>query len=370
MLKCLTQLEEKKMIIINGYPLATDSASGIHRNTIELLKELDKIVDKNYIQLLVPHDIDKSFHFQNIEVVKLHAHKRSKLLRGRTYIWNHFTVGRYAKKNKAISLDTLLSFAPPKLDIVMVYDCIPEQFPEQYVGLKTKIWIHLFLKSQAKALKKAKLVLTDSYHAKADIEKYYPQSKGKIKVVPCGWQHMNSIKEDDTILERLNISRGNYFFTLGSRLLHKNVRWIVAAAKQNPNETFVVTGAFKKQYDGGEELDNVIYTGYLKDEEIKSLCRHCKAFIHPSKYEGFGIPPMEAMSVGARCIVSTGGSLPEVYGNSVWYIDPYKYDNIDFKEIMSKKIDDNQIILDKYSWEKSASLLKQYLDEYIKLNNA
>ena len=80
-----------------------------------------------------------------------------------------------------------------------------------------------------------------------------------------------------------------------------------------------------------------VVTGALSDEEIKALMRHCKASIQPSFYEGFGIPPMEAMSVGADCIVSNASSLPEVYKNSVWYIDPHDYDSIDLDKIMAQK---------------------------------
>ena len=155
----------------------------------------------------------------------------------------------------------------------------------------------------------------------------------------------------------------DYFFSLGSRLPHKNIKWVTSAAKLHPQYKFVITGSSGNRDLSfeGEIPENMIFTGYLKDEEIKSLMRHCKAFIQPSFYEGFGIPPMEAMSVGADCIVSTGGSLPEVYKDSVWYIDPYDYENIDLDEIMSRPKASNEFILDEYSWEKSARLLLDIL---------
>ena len=84
--------------------------------------------------------------------------------------------------------------------------------------------------------------------------------------------------------------------------------------------------------------------------------KKCKAFIHPSLYEGFGLPPLEAMSVGARCIVSNVSSLPEIYGRSVWYIDPYNYNEINLGKIMMEEIEDNTVVLNKYSWNKSAEL--------------
>ena len=61
--------------------------------------------------------------------------------------------------------------------------------------------------------------------------------------------------------------------------------------------------------------------GIWEDEEVKALMKNCKAFVFPSYYEGFGIPPLEAMSVGARIIVAKSASLPEIYGDAAVYID-------------------------------------------------
>ena len=104
-------------------------------------------------------------------------------------------------------------------------------------------------------------------------------------------------------------------------------------------------------------LKNMIYTGYISDGEIKCLMRYCRAYIQPSFVEGFGIPPLEAMSVGTNCILSDCSAFREIYGKSVWYIDPAEYDNISMKEIMSKDKEENEPILKKYSWKLSAKKL-------------
>ena len=71
------------------------------------------------------------------------------------------------------------------------------------------------------------------------------------------------------------------------------------------------------------QLRNVILLGYVSDEEVKALMQKCKAFVFPSYYEGFGIPPLEALSAGARIIIARSASLPEIYGNAALYIDAY-----------------------------------------------
>ena len=146
---------------------------------------------------------------------------------------------------------------------------------------------------------------------------------------------------------------------------------MAAAARQNPKYTFVVSGSNLLSTSDSklndEKPNNLIFTGYLSDGEIKALMAGCKVFIQPSLYEGAGMPPMEAMSTGARCIVSNRTSLPELYGNSVWYIDPEKYEGIDIDGIMSGEIADNKEVLDRFSWAKSArrmySLLKKVVDK-------
>ena len=158
-------------------------------------------------------------------------------------------------------------------------------------------------------------------------------------------------------MKKLNIEKDNYFFSLGSRLAHKNAKWIISAAAQNPSEIFVISGSSFGQEDKEAKetsLKNVLFAGYLTDSEVKALMHNCKAFIQPSLCEGFGIPPMEAMSTGAQCIVAKAASLPEVYKNSVWYIDPLNYSDIDLYQIMQQSKENNSLILDEYSWHVSA----------------
>ena len=95
----------------------------------------------------------------------------------------------------------------------------------------------------------------------------------------------------------------------------KNFIWIKEIAKRNPHLLFVVTGkaeGFTKLDADDLKTDNLLFTGYLTDGEVKSLMQHCRAFIYPAIYVGFGIPPLEAMSCGAEVIASTATCLPEI----------------------------------------------------------
>jgi glycosyltransferase involved in cell wall biosynthesis len=134
-------------------------------------------------------------------------------------------------------------------------------------------------------------------------------------------------------------------------------------AKRNPQLQFVVTGkaeGFTKLGVDKLKTSNIHFTGYLTDGEIKALMQNCRAFIHPAIYEGFGIPPLEAMSCGADLIISTATCLPEIYENSAHYIDPYDYD-VDLEKLLAEPISPASDILDKFSWEREAEKLYKIL---------
>ena len=94
---------------------------------------------------------------------------------------------------------------------------------------------------------------------------------------------------------------------------------------------------------------------------MKALMSKCKAFIFPSYYEGFGIPPLEALSVGAKIIVSKAACLPEIYGNTAHYIDPDNPD-INLNQLLEQPVESPERILEKYTYDNAAEQLIACLD--------
>lgn len=167
---------------------------------------------------------------------------------------------------------------------------------------------------------------------------------------------MTDIVPDYSIFNKLKIEN-EYFFALGSKYRHKNLQWILRAARLNPQYSFVLTGsdAFSNELSNLEQmrLPNVLYTGFVSDGEMKALMLRCKALIQPSLYEGFGIPPLEALSLGKQVIVSKASCLPEIYGNSAHYIDPNGA-GCDLSVLLNEPIAEPTIVLNKHSWKESA----------------
>ena len=358
-----------KKIVFNGlFLVLTSKPVGIMRHTYEVLKELDKIVNPGEIEILAPKCSFDASVFTNIRFREIGYYSvnsnNEKFKRIQDLIWKYVVFPCYCFLHRAYSINLGTTWKYYNFDAISIYDCTLELFYQNSIYREELGWSRRIINNQKAKTQTCKFIFTDSKSARADICRIYHVPLEKVEVIPCGWQHFSNLQEDHSVLDQFHLKEGEYFLTLGSRMPHKNIKWISAAAQKHPQYSFVVSGSRQGRTDmrfEGEIPGNMIFTGYLKDEEVKTLMRYCKAFIQPSFYEGFGIPPLEAMSTGADCIVSNAGALPEIYKNSVWYIDPYDYENIDLDEIMSRPKESNDLILNEYSWQKSAKKMYDVL---------
>lgn len=343
-------------IVINGDYLAFNTFAGVSRFATEILAELDLMVGNLTVELLTPEYVESLPEFKNIKIIK---YGQQPILK-----WKNTALPKYVRKHKAILVDLTQAFPFGVKGITCVHDCIPELISTAYRGLFGKmVKKPLKLIQRRNAIKNSIAIITVSEFSKKDIIRLYQVNPEKITVIGNAWQHITKTSYDDTIITRYGLEIKSFFFSLGSRVKHKNLKWIVAAALQNPESIFVVSGenSYSKNFNKLQFPTNIIFTGYITDGQIRSLMANCKAFIFPSIYEGFGIPPMEAMAENAPVIVSNKACMPEIYGKSVHYIDPYNYKNINIENILLEKVKNPELILEKYSWKKSADKLYNLL---------
>jgi glycosyltransferase involved in cell wall biosynthesis len=114
---------------------------------------------------------------------------------------------------------------------------------------------------------------------------------------------------------------------------HKNFSALIEAVKiigEADFEIYIVGGGNTSVFKNStiQLPTNVMLLGYVADEELKELYRNANCFIYPSLYEGFGLPPLEAMYNGCPVIVARSGALPEVCGDAAFYCDPYDPEDI------------------------------------------
>lgn len=333
-----------KKIIINGRFLL-QRVTGVQRYAREILSELDKIIEPGELTMAVPQETEDIPAYQNIKVVKVgRFHNR---------LWEHVSFPAYVKKQKGISLN-LCNVAPlPSPGIVCIHDVKIKATP-QYFSKGFLVWYNLLFNIETK---RAKAIITVSQFSKNEIVKYYGVDSKRITVIPNGWQHYKRIGYDEQALQKYELKKDGYYFSMCSLEPNKNFKWIAEVAKRNPKETFAVAGSINKTVFaeglGFDCPDNMELLGYVSDEEAKTLMRDCKAFLFPTFYEGFGIPPLEAISAGAKqVVVSDTEVMHEIFGEGVTYIDPNNYE-VDLEDIQNQKADTGRI-LEKYSWTSSA----------------
>ena len=152
---------------------------------------------------------------------------------------------------------------------------------------------------------------------------------------------------------------------MSNLLKNKNFPWVLRAAQSKPQVMFAIAGGGSLAKEaaalGLGHLNNVMYLGYVTDGEAKSLMENCKAFLFPTLYEGFGIPPLEAIACGApRVMVSNTPCMREIYGSHADYIDlSTNHGSVD--HVIPGR--DAAAVLQKYSWEGSARRMLEVLRE-------
>ncbi len=325
-----------------------------------MLRELDNICGKDEFVLVVPEYAETLPDYKNIKIVKYGTVK--------SHFWEQINLYHYCKKHHLVSVN--LTSTCPLLDsgIVCCHDAaiyeIHDLLTQNLYGKLGTVW----KKWMVEAVKRTKYpIITVSHYSKARLSELMKVPESRFHVISNAWQHYNRVVEDDSIFGKLpeGYRRGEYFMALSSLSPQKNFVWVKEVAKRNPGKKFIIVGkaeGFTKL--GAEDLQesNLHFTGYLSDGEIKSLMKGCRAFIHPAVYEGFGIPPIEALSCGAELIVSTAACLPEVYGKSAHYIDPHNYD-VDLDELLREPVAPASEVLDRYSWAEEAKKLLALLRE-------
>ena len=269
--------------------------------------------------------------------------------------------------------------------VVTVHDMVYRAYPET-VRSRTR---HMLDLGMVTSMKRADRIVTDSEFSKSEIIKYYPQFQDKLRVVPCGvdlerFRRVTDAHKIAQVREKYGIS-GDYFLYLGTLEPRKNLVNLITAyaayAKSyDAPALLVLAGAKGWLYDEifarVQELgleNRVLFTQYIDSADMCSLMSGALAFTFPSVYEGFGMPPLEAMACGTPVLVSDAASLPEVTGDTAVIVKAEDVDSITAglctlheDAALRERLSREGLERAKgFTWDKSASILYKVYQEIL-----
>ena len=180
------------------------------------------------------------------------------------------------------------------------------------------------------AIRKATTIITVSKTIKNELIEKFNISPEKIKIIynSIGSQFAN-FKENKEILNKYEIETHNYILSVATLNKRKNIPELIKAFEQisekYPDLKLVLVGGMgNEQREKLTKHSNVIFTGYIKDEELPTLYSNALLYMYPSLYEGFGIPLIEAQYCGCPVLCSDIPVFREIGANSVEYCKPEK----------------------------------------------
>lgn len=309
--------------------------TGIGRYAVQLLHALAALPNVPEIVLLTTEREDRHNLWNRFEH---HA------LPGCSLLPALMTVGNVLLTNAAYryKLDVIhdpngiAPFLGPKGDtrrVVTIHDAFAYVHPETHNWLDN--WRYRYMLPSA--VRRSDMVLTDSYNSREDLQRYLNIPNEKLRVIGCAvepkFKPVDATTERHVVLRRYGITQP-YLLYVGGINARKNIARLFEAyaqvRDQYPQVKLVIGG--KRQWQTSEidaaferlNLEgHVHFTGYVDDHHLPALYSSAEAFVFPSLYEGFGLPPLEAMACGTPVITSNVSSLPEVVGDAAIMVNPY-----------------------------------------------
>ncbi|MCP1104995.1 glycosyltransferase family 4 protein [Serratia nevei] len=347
------------MLYINARFLAQD-LTGVQRFAEQISMALNDIRDD--IVFLVPKNVKRNALLEKVRFEEVGERQG--------HLWEQLDLPAYLKKKGSPILLNLCSTAPIfyRNQIVTHHDVTYKRYPKSF-SRKFRALYSVLIPAM---LKNSKRLITVSEFSRNEINEVYHCPKEKIAVVYNAVSGEFHRKPDAKI--------NNYLLAVSSPNYHKNFHGMLEAFARLPKDSGVslkIIGKsattfaaqdFSKLINGSDDIQ---FMGRVDDKELIELYQNALAFVFPSFYEGFGIPPLEAQACGCPVIAAKAASMPEVLADSVVYFDPNNISDIaaamesiitdaSLREALIAKGERN---VARFSWHRSAEKVDQILRE-------
>lgn len=272
-----------------------------------------------------------------------------------------------------------LAGAAPALasrQLCLVHDAAVFDHPEAY----TRAFVAWYRRLFSHLARRARLA-TVSRFSQQRLALHLGLAEEAIAVLPNGGDHLARTEPEAGLLARLGLEPGRFLLAVGSANPTKNLPALVRAharAGFGPALPLVIAGGrhaavFADERAAADETDppGVLRTGPLGDAALKALYLGARGLVFPSLYEGFGLPPLEAMHCGCPVAASRAASMPEVCGDAALYFDPH--DEADMAQALRRLADDAALRADlrerglrraaAFGWDATAGALVALVNE-------
>lgn len=356
-----------RRIYINGRFL-TQPASGVQRYATELVRALDRLLDSGELDadrfrfvLLAPRNAKSDLKLRRIRTVKF-GH-----LTG--HLWEQFELPVMALNGLLLNLGNTAP-AVKHNQIVTIHDAAVFASPATY-SWQFRTTYRILLRWLGRTSK----IITVSDFSKSELSRYLRIPSEALSVIPEGKEHILEVPADEGILDKHGLREKPFVLAVSSLTPNKNFHSIVKAIEILGNADFdmAIAGGTSSIYSQAVKPlpDWVKHVGFVSDPELRALYEHAACFVYPSFYEGFGLPPLEAMTCGCPVIASNAASLPEVCGSAALYCDPHSPEDIAGKIRLLMDDDALQERLRQaglkratmYTWDNAAWLTAQVVKE-------
>lgn len=362
----------KKKISINGKFFGA-TGTGVQRVAEELIVAMDSILSKQPsiaekfdIEIIAPTNVNVRLNLKNIQV------RQAGNLSGiyKNIPWEQLNLPFLVKDRTLLSLCNLSSIFI-KNAVVMIHDAQVYISPNSYT-FGFQHWYKFVL---PKVGKNSKKIITVSEFSKSQLNSYEVAKDENIVVIHNGVDHVLRTTADENIITKANLADQNYCVAQANTQTHKNIEVLIKAfaLPALKNTKLVLYGAASKADFEAKGLfvpENIIFTGRVNDAELRALIENAVATLTPSLTEGFGLQPLEGMTLGCPAIITPKGALAEVCADVGLYANPYEpeawakainylIENETFRHIMKEKV---LLHAQNYTWEIAALKLLNLLD--------
>lgn len=353
---------------INGRFL-TGKTTGVQRFAEEIIRALDSMIadgeidsSRTSFEILTPRKPLRLFNFDHIPV------RPAGRFSG--HAWEQLTLPSHVRDGFLLNLCNTGPWSV-RDQLIAIHDAGIIARPDDY-KLGFRVWYRLMMRRLGRH---SRLVVTVSEFSREELHRDFGILRDRIHVVSLSGEHMLATPPDDTILDEQKLLDRPFLLAVNAMNTRKNLGAVVEAVNMLGKVDFkvVVTGdnyskVFRPvHWDLPETFQQV---GHVNDARLRSLYSHATALIFPSLYEGFGLPPLEAMTCGCPVLVSDIPAHRETCGDAAAYCDPR--DPADMAEKIREIMDNDGLRRDlisrgadrckQFTWKNTATTLLGHLE--------